>query len=399
VAPTGKPTGDSGRTRGWRLLLLLLLAARPAAYGDPSVPVDTEQGPPRPFYELVHWTPQEQTETLRYFRMPSALLSRFWGRSVSLESVVILPPGHSVEEALPVCYYFHGFGNWQTNFDHFRPSLEAALADPDRAYPRMIYAFPNAQIPMGHTVFADSVNMGPWGQAFVEELAPAIEAEYGASSQPSDQFLTGFSSGGWSSLWLQVTYPERFGGAWSVSPDPVDFRHFTGVNLYTSRNLYLSPTGDDVMMMRKECAFSKSLREFIAHETSRYSYGFQYWSFDAVFSPKGPDGRPMALFERDSGAMNRQVLRSWRKYDIRRLLQREWDRLAPALSGKIHVYVGECDTFRLEEGVRALEETLQEKGADAQFVYVPEGSHWLYDDHRDLFPNGLMEHLHRDMMK
>ena len=36
---------------------------------------------------------------------------------------------------------------------------------------------------------------------------------------PAARFLTGHSSGGWSSLWLQVDYPEFFGGVWSTAPD------------------------------------------------------------------------------------------------------------------------------------------------------------------------------------
>ncbi len=37
---------------------------------------------------------------------------------------------------------------------------------------------------------------------------------------------SGHSSGGWSSLWLQIEHPEVFGGVWSLAPDPVDFRDF-----------------------------------------------------------------------------------------------------------------------------------------------------------------------------
>jgi enterochelin esterase-like enzyme len=45
-------------------------------------------------------------------------------------------------------------------------------------------------------------------------------------AKPSGRLLTGHSSGGWAALWLQVTYPKLFGGAWPTSPDPSDFRDF-----------------------------------------------------------------------------------------------------------------------------------------------------------------------------
>ncbi|MCC6144928.1 MAG: hypothetical protein IT368_14070 [Candidatus Hydrogenedentes bacterium] len=379
----------------WRIPLLLVLVAGfcPAARSQAAPPA----AGPVPFYDLLKWTPPADTATVRHVRLYSPKLSAFWGKPMHLESMVILPPGFSPEERLPLACFIHGYGNWWTNFLYFQPRLEAALADAHRAYPRMIYAFPNAQIPMGHSEFADSVNMGPWGEAFVDELVPALEAEFGAAAIPSQRFLTGFSSGGWSSLWIQIQYPTFFGGTWSVSPDPVDFRYFTGVNIYTFRNMYETPAGEPVMMKRENCTFTTTLRDFVREEVERFSYGFQFWSFDAVFSPRGPDGRPAFLFDRATGRIDRQVVRSWRDYDIRRFLARHWDELAEVLTGRIHIIVGDCDTYGLDQAVHGLDETLQGKAGEIEILYVPDGTHWLYEGHDDLFPNGLMEHIHRSM--
>ena len=60
----------------------------------------------------------------------------------------------------------------------------------------------------------------------------------------SGRFLNGHSSGGWATLWLQVTYPKVFGGTWSTSPDSSDFHHFTGPDLYAENaNVYRRPDG------------------------------------------------------------------------------------------------------------------------------------------------------------
>src|SRR6185295_2710367 len=93
-------------------------------------------------------------------------------------------------------------------------------------------------------VFADSENNGPVGQALITELIPHIEKTYRALGVPGARFLNGHSSGGWSSLWLQVTYPEFFGGVWSTSPDPVDFRDFQRINLYRDKeNMFTDAEG------------------------------------------------------------------------------------------------------------------------------------------------------------
>src|SRR5690606_7382875 len=54
--------------------------------------------------------------------------------------------------------------------------------------------------PLGHHVFADSENNGPCGRALVEELLPAFDARFRSIAAPTARFLTGHSSGGWSSL-------------------------------------------------------------------------------------------------------------------------------------------------------------------------------------------------------
>src|SRR5262249_51999162 len=95
----------------------------------------------------------------------------------------------------------------------------------------------------GHHVFADSANNGPCGKALIEELIPAIEKRFRAVGRAEGGAVAGHPWGGWSSLWLQTTYPDFFGGVWSTSPDPVDFRDFQRVNLYAGENLFTDRDG------------------------------------------------------------------------------------------------------------------------------------------------------------
>ena len=53
----------------------------------------------------------------------------------------------------------------------------------------------------------------------VKVLRPQVERRFkgpGASGGggAAQRFVTGISSGGWSSLWLQITYPDKFAGCW-----------------------------------------------------------------------------------------------------------------------------------------------------------------------------------------
>ena len=105
--------------------------------------------------------------------------------------------------------------------------------------------------PTGTHEFADSVNNGPWGDAFTTELIPAVEKKYRMDARPSGRFLQGHSSGGWSTLWLQTHYPRIFGGTWSTSPDPSDFPFFSTVDLYVPHaNMYREPDGKPAPIVR-----------------------------------------------------------------------------------------------------------------------------------------------------
>ena len=94
-----------------------------------------------------------------------------------------------------------------------------------------IIVVPDASNLYGHSVFCDSDSIGPWGHALVYELIPALEEKFGGAGA-EQRYATGVSSGGWSSLWLQVTYPQEFAGCWSHVPDPIDFFDFQQINLY-----------------------------------------------------------------------------------------------------------------------------------------------------------------------
>ena len=144
----------------------------------------------------------------------------------------------------------------------------------------------------GHHVFADSANNGPYGKALIEELIPAIEKRFRAIPRPAARLLTGHSSGGWSSLWLQVTYPDFFGGVWSTAPDPVDFRDFQRIDLYRAgENMFADARGVPRPIARRGTEPVLFYKPFSDMEVVM-GHGGQLASFEAVFSERGDDGYP-----------------------------------------------------------------------------------------------------------
>ena len=318
------------------------------------------------------------------FESPS--LTAFWGRPIDITGYVVLPPSYftSRPQKYPTVYWTHGFGGTLARIEPVAEEYERLMAS--KGMPEMIWVMLNQSFSTGTMEFANSVNDGPWGLALTSELIPRLERQYRMDAKPNGRFLTGHSSGGWATLWLQVAYPAIFGGTWSTAPDPSDFRSFTGIDIYaTNANAYRKPDGSPRMLIRMDGRDVFSFEEYSRREAVTGEYGGQISSFDWVFSPKGADGRPMPLFDRATGIIDSRVAEYWgAHYDIARKVAREWPRTGKDLRGKIHVIVGDADTYHLDEPARLLEAKLHKLDAGAAFTYIPGKTHSdLYTDGSD----------------
>ena len=103
--------------------------------------------------------------------------------------------------------------------------------------------------------------------------------------------------------------------------------------------------------------------------------GGQIGSFEAVFSPRGEHGRPDRMFDRETGAVNAEVIAFWKRYDIRKYLEENWETLAPKLAGKIHIVAGEFDTFYFEDAVVSMQEFFEAEEFDAMVRVDKGGDH------------------------
>ena len=387
---------------------LALLAALPwacngstASDPTPEAPAPSPPAVVEPSPTLIAPPPRAAPSTkprLEPFTLRSELLSAFAGTDVSFETMVMTPADYDPACGWAVHYVVHGFGSsaLETGVGYVGDILARHA---ERKARPLVRVFLDANHPLGHHVFADSASMGPWSTALVQELLPAIEARYGAIAEPSARFVSGHSSGGWSSLWLEVEHPEVFGGAWSLSPDPVDFRDFVNVDLHRFDNMYRDPEGNPIPVERAGPTVVATLEEFVRRELRDEPVGNRiFYSFDAVFSPRGSDGQPRLVFDRDTGRIDREVAEAWRRYDISAKLRREWPRLEPLLRGKLHVIVGLEDTYYLERSVRLLADELAALGSDAEILFVPDRDHaGIFVPHPGLYPDGLLGRIEDEM--
>ncbi len=320
---------------------------------------------------LIKARETHDTESVKNVRFRSKLLSDFYGRDTYMKAAVGLPKGYeSWSHRYPAIYEVPGFGGAADN-----PAEAASVAyGTVKDGQPFVYILLDPNCPTGHCVFADSANNGPWGTALTTELIPYLEKRFPIDPRPQCRLVTGHSSGGWSSLWLQVSHPDFFGGVWSTSPDPVDFTDFQIIDIYRpGENMFVDRDGHSRPLAREGSRILAYYKPF--SDMERPIRGEQLGSFEAVFSPKGSDGQPEKLWNRDTGAIDPKVAEAWKKYDISWVLRTHWKELAPKLRGKLHVYCGSEDTFYLEGAVKKLKTTMEQLGSDAKIELVP-GNHF-----------------------
>jgi len=308
----------------------------------------------------------------------SPALSAFWGSPTHIRAWVIAPPGYEEHgaERYPTVYWTHGFGANLTSAKYTGAGILDLMKK--NKLPPMIWVMLDESCPTGTHEFVDSVNNGPWGTGLTKEYIPYLEKKYRMDAKPSGRFLQGHSSGGWATLQLQIDYPEVFGGTWSTSPDPSDFHDFTGIDLYAPHaNAYKRSDGTPYPLIRDHGKVLGTFEQFAKNEAVLGPYGGQVASFEWVFSPKGQDGRPAQMFDRETGDVHPEVVAYWHDhYDLAHIVQTRWAERGPHLRGKIHVFVGTADTFYLDGPARKMEAELNSLHADAHFTYIPDRTHF-----------------------
>lgn len=325
-------------------------------------------------------------EYLRFVKIRSDLLTQFHGRPIYVRAGVILPPGfeQEPERRYPLRVHIGGYGSRYTRVGSmmrpgspFRDAWLAADA------PRMVLLHLDGAGPNGDPYQVNSANNGPYGDAVTQELIPYVEREFRGIGEPHARVLDGGSTGGWVSLALQIFYPDFFNGAWASCPDGVDFSAFQLVDIYSGDSAYVDEQGHELPSARNR---NGRVRFTMRHEVQMENVlgrgdswtmsGRQWGAWNAAYGPRGQDGRPVPLWDPETGVIDRSVTRHWEPYDLRLVLEQHWDELAPKLRGKLNIWVGEMDDYYLNNAVHLLDEFLQTKPSiDARIAFGPDRGH------------------------
>jgi hypothetical protein len=363
--------------------------------------------------------PPKDTKYIKHIKIQSKLLTEFWGRPMYLGANILLPGGFdehpNVKYPLAV---FHG---------HFPADLEGfSTTPPDKnlkpdtsdrfhitGYNRIVKqeaydfykqwtgpGFPRVlavEIQHANPYYDDSyavnsANLGPYGDAITYELIPEIEKQFRGIGKGWARFMYGGSTGGWEALAAQVFYPNEFNGCYAACPDPVDFHHYSTINLYEDKNAYFltsdfkkTPRPAERDYLGHVGATMKEMNQYELATGSRSRSGEQFDIWEAVFSPMDNDGYPKRIYDKNTGAIDTSVAAYWREhFDLTHIIKRDWPKIGNSLKGKIHIYVGDMDSYYLNNAVYTAEDMfkkLNNPNCNCEVDYGDRAEHCWNGDH------------------
>jgi hypothetical protein len=336
----------------------------------------------------------EDTKWIKHIKMKSELLSEYWGRDMYLGAHILLPKGFNEhpEAKYPLMVFQ---GHFPSDFGGFRttppdPNMKPEYSErfsvdgyniirqqeaynfykrwnePD--YPRFLIIEIQHPTPYYDDSYAvNSASQGPYGDALTYELIPHIEKLFRGQGEGWSRFLYGGSTGGWEALAVQVKYPNEYNGCFAACPDPIDFSAYCLTNIYEDENAYFAnsnhknieiPGHRDYLGNISSTVRESNQLELVLGDKSRS--GGQYDIWEATYSPQGKDGYPVRLWDKSTGAINHEVAKYWKEnYDLRHILERDWEKLGEKLKGKIHIYCGDMDNYYLNNAVYLMEDFLE----------------------------------------
>ncbi len=323
---------------------------------------------------------EPDTKWVKRVKFQSKLLSDFWGQPMYIGATILLPRGYdeNPDKYYPVNYSQGHFSlRAPYGFREAKPTPEDRWGK--RGYeffeywtsdecPRMIavtFQHPCPYYDDSHAM--NSPNLGPYGDAIMQELIPYIEENFRIIRKPYARVLSGGSTGGWISFALQVFHPDFFGGTFSLCPDALDFRAQHLVNIYEHENAYY--TDYDWLQVERPVlrGTNGQVREMMKDENhyelavgDKCRSGGQWEIYMACYGPVGEEGYPQEVWDKLTGEIDPEAARYWKEhFDLRYYLEQNWADIGPKLEGKLHIYVGDMDSYYLNNAVVFMEKFLE----------------------------------------
>ena len=338
------------------------------------------------------------TERLKYVKIRSKKLSKFWNRDIFLGANIVLPAGYDNKTRFPVIYHqnhwagsdgAYGYGTNETFTAAWDAGeIPATNITAARPAPKFIMVSFRHETPYYDDSYAvNTANLGPYGDAINDELIPYIEDKFKTIRAPYARVQDGGSTGGWESIANVIYRPDLFGVCFSSYPDSLDFNRHQDIELYTASNAYQRADGSSVASIRTYINGTEVIEATVAQENhweltfGTASRSFNQWDiWNAVFGIQGYNNYPLEPWDKVTGEIYPEAVEYWKPFDLSNYVVTNFNssrNLGAALAGRIFVYVGTWDNYFLNEGVMEFQKRTDAAGGPgwANITILPEKPH------------------------
>ncbi|EPQ30320.1 uncharacterized protein PFL1_01846 [Pseudozyma flocculosa PF-1] len=343
----------------------------------------------------------KDTDSIKYVKIRSEALSRFWNRDVFVGATVVLPAGYDASDKktrYPVIYaqdHWNGHrGAWGFPDNSFADAWQKGVIPgkdgaADRPTPKFILVTFRHETALYDDSYAvNTANLGPWGDAINDELVPRLDSMFNTVAQPYARIQDGGSTGGWESLANTVFRPDLYGACFSYYPDSLDFHRHQAIPLYDGGNAYRRANGSAIPSIRDFTADGKEQILATVEQENHWELTFgtstrsrlQWDIWNAVFGVQGVNGYPLEPWNKVTGEIYPEAVEYWKTMDMAAYLAANWNgtrNLGEALRGRIHVSVGTWDDYFLNEGVLQFQQRIEQLGGKdwAEVTIIPKANH------------------------
>ncbi|PCJ53737.1 MAG: esterase [Planctomycetota bacterium] len=286
--------------------------------------------------------------------------------------VVLLPADK--QPGLPLVTVLVGY----TGFNHkvvnkssmWEPSVPERIAEgmAHGTIPPAVFVWPSCETRLGGSQYVDSPGTGPYMSYVLDEIIPAVEAEY-ACGGDGRRVIAGKSSGGFGALNLVMRRPGYFTSAASHAGDMgFDMSHFRGF-------------ADALTCWKKHggpAAFLKKLPELrLGHSEHA---GVEGLAMASCYSPNPHAELGFDLpVDPETGDIRYDVFAKWLEFDPLRLIDTESCAEGLRRLNLLYLDAGETDEFALQWGLKRFREKLVGLNVPAHIEFFP-GGHFRMDD-------------------
>ncbi len=299
----------------------------------------------------------------------TALQGNRLGDAYIRELSVYLPPDYDASaQAYPVIYFLPAHARnhyYYVGWNQYDETLPQRL---DRlitsgAMPPVIVALPDFWTRFGGAQFIDSP-IGNYETYFLNEIVPAVDAQFRTLPSRDQRGLIGHSSGGYGALCLGMRHPDLFGAVSAKAPDV--YWEFTAMGALSRLHGQVSKYG--------------GLAEFIEQIPTIHPKRGGFWEaiHTAMYSmayapnPEHPLGFDPPI-DMETGALIESVWERWLQFDPLRMIEVDAHQQALRNLNYLFLEVGSFDEYNLAVGARLLHRRWQELKIDHEYEEFPDG--------------------------